>query len=415
MNKFEENIKQSLENFEVPYDPKAWEKLSKKLDQKENKSNQKPTKGFNNFLFVGASTLIVAGIYFIATQKSTTLPKTTKEIAVSENNGPQKINISIGEIEVHTKNTKTAIKTNNEKKELINDEKKHLSNQKVFNKTEKKESIVNNETLTETNNLKTSLTQNIEVEIPKTKSIYCENEFIIISNTNSIPLYLINEKGRKMYKIPANAANKYNIKESGRYEWLNEENGNKTYKAFEIVENPNSNFSMSSELEFTDGIPKINCSTSSNATTTQWLLNSKFINSNKDFTIAIFTKGLNSISLKVENNAGCKSTTVKTINVEDNYNLLAVTGFEPNHHDSKRNSFIPFALTVRNIPFKMVIIDPKNDKVIFETTDSSKPWDGIDQTTNEMVPENTTYIWKVTLFKTEKNEKSDYVGKITRI
>ncbi len=218
-----------------------------------------------------------------------------------------------------------------------------------------------------------------------------------------------------MYKIPANAVNKYNIKESGRYEWLNEENGNKTYKAFEIVENPNSNFSMSSELEFTDGIPKINCSTSSNATTTQWLLNSKFINSNKDFTIAIFTKGLNSISLKVENNAGCKSTTVKTINVEDNYNLLAVTGFEPNHHDSKRNSFIPFALTVRNIPFKMVIIDPKNDKVIFETTDSSKPWDGIDQTTNEMVPENTTYIWKVTLFKTEKNEKSDYVGKITRI
>ncbi len=415
MNKFEENIKQSLENFEVPYDPKAWEKLSKKLDQKENKSNQKPTKGFNNFLFVGASTLIVAGIYFIATQKSTTLPKTTKEIAVSENNEPQKINISTGEIEVHTKNTKTAIKTNNEKKELINDEKKHLSNQKVFNKTEKKESIVNNETLTETNNLKTSLTQNIEVEIPKTKSTYCENEFIIITNTNSIPLYLINEKGRKMYKIPANAVNKYNIKESGRYEWLNEENGNKTYKAFEIVENPNSNFSMSSELEFTDGIPKINCSTSSNATTTQWLLNSKFINSNKDFTIAIFTKGLNSISLKVENNAGCKSTTVKTINVEDNYNLLAVTGFEPNHHDSKRNSFIPFALTVRNIPFKMVIIDPKNDKVIFETTDSSKPWDGIDQTTNEMVPENTTYIWKVTLFKTEKNEKSDYVGKITRI
>jgi len=415
MNKFEENIKQSLENFEVPYDPKAWEKLSKKLDQKENKSNQKPTKGFNNFLFVGASTLIVAGIYFIATQKSTTLPKTPKEIGVSENNGPQKINISTGEIEAQTKNTKTAIKTNNEKKELINDEKKHLSNQKVFNKTEKKESIVNNETLTETNNLKTSLTQNIAIEIPKTKSTYCENEFIIITNTNSIPLYLINEKGRKMYKIPANANNKYNIKESGKYEWLNEENGNKTYKAFEIVENPNSNFSMSSELEFTDGIPKINCSTSSNATTTQWLLNSKFITSNKDFTIAIFTKGLNSISLKVENNAGCKSTTVKTINVEDNYNLLAVTGFEPNHHDSKRNSFIPFALTVRNIPFKMVIIDPKNDKVIFETTDSSKPWDGIDQTTNEMVPENTTYIWKVTLFKTEKNEKSDYVGKITRI
>ncbi len=415
MNKFEENIKQSLENFEVPYDPKAWDKLSKKLDQKENKSNQKPTKGFNNFLFVGASTLIVAGIYFIATQKSTTLPKTRKEIAVSENNESQKINISKSEIEVETKNKKASIKTNDEKKQLINDDKINSSNQKVFNKTEKKESIVNNETLTETNNLKTSLTQNIEVEIPKTKSTYCENESITITNTNSIPLYLINDKGRKMYKVPANTTNKYNIKESSRYEWLNEDNGNKTYKAFEIVENPNSNFSMSSELEFTDGIPKVNCSTSSNATTTQWLLNNKSITSNKELSIAIFTKGLNSISLKVENNAGCKSTTVKTMNVEENYNLLAVTGFEPNHHDTKRNSFIPFALTVRNTPFKMVIIDPKNSKVIFETTDSSKPWDGIDQTTNEMVPENTTYIWKVTLLKPEKNEKSEYVGKITRI
>ena len=69
MNKFEENIKQSLENFEVPYDPKAWEKLSKKLDQKENKSNNKSSKGFNSFLFVGVTTLIVAGIYFTTNQR----------------------------------------------------------------------------------------------------------------------------------------------------------------------------------------------------------------------------------------------------------------------------------------------------------------------------------------------------------
>jgi hypothetical protein len=415
MNKFEENIKQSLENFEVPYDPKAWEKLSKKLDQQENKPNQKSTKGFNNFLFVGATTLIVVGIYFITNQKNTILPSATKNVVVTENNTQQELKKPTTEIEVPTKKTSASVKINDENKQLILEENKRTLHQKDPNKIEKKESIVSNEPLTETNNFKTSSTQIKEVEIPKTKSTYCENEAILITNTNSIHLYLINEKGRKMYKIPAKGTNKYTIKESGRYEWLNEENGNKTYKAFEIVETPNSNFSMSSELEFTDGFPKINCSTSSNTTTTQWFLNNKLITSNKELSIAIFTKGLNSISLKVENNAGCKSTTVKTMNVEDNYNLLAVTGFEPNHHDSKRNSFIPFALTVRNIPFKMVIIDPKNDKVIFETTDSSKPWDGIDQTTNEMVPENTTYIWKVTLYKTEKNEKSDYVGKITRI
>jgi hypothetical protein len=145
------------------------------------------------------------------------------------------------------------------------------------------------------------------------------------------------------------------------------------------------------------------------------MLNNKVITTNRELSLAIFSKGLNTISLKVENNNGCKSTTVKSMTVEENYNLLAVTGFEPNHYDSKRNSFIPFALTLRNTPFKMVIIDPKNNKVIYETSDSSKPWDGIDQTTNELVPENSTYIWKVTLYKPEKTEKSEYMGKITRI
>lgn len=172
---------------------------------------------------------------------------------------------------------------------------------------------------------------------------------------------------------------------------------------------------MPNELDFTDGLPKINCSTTAPSNSIQWLLNNKPISINKEISVSIFSKGLNTISLKIENNDGCKSITSKNIELEDNYNLLAVTGFEPNHHDIKRNNFIPFALTLRSTPFKMLIIDPKNNKIIFETSDSSKPWDGIDQTTNEMVPENSTYIWKVTLFKPEKNEKSEYVGKITRI
>lgn len=414
MNKFEENIKQSLENFEVPYDPKAWEKLSKKLDQKENKSNQKPTKGFNNFLFVGASTLIVAGIYFIATQKSTTLPKTRKEITVSENTSTKEIIEQTIENKPSENKSISTEKSTKENKQLTIQENKLTPHQKNQLKTEKRESATN-ELETTSNNFKTTLTQNTEIELPKTKATYCENESILVTNNNNFNLYIINEKGRKLYKLPSKATHKYMIKETGMYEWLSEENGNKSYKAFEIQENPNSNFTMPNELDFTDGVPKINCSISTTNSSIQWFLNNKPISSNKEISISIFTKGINNVSLKIENNEGCKSITSKTIEMDDNYNLLAVTGFEPNHYDNKRNSFIPYALTIRSTPFKMVIINPKDNKVIFETSDSSKPWDGIDQTTNEMVPENSTYIWKVTLFKPEKNEKSEYIGKITRI
>ena len=414
MNKFEENIKQSLENFEVPYDPKAWEKLSKKLDQKENKSNNKSTKGFNNFLFVGVTTLIVAGIYLITNYRENSKHNSTSIKTESENNPELKIEAPKNEIvtQIEEISQNEVIKVN--KKQEITKEKTRELTQKEHIKEEKKELNGHNSPQTEKQNSKSVLNHISNIEIPKTKTSYCENEAIYITNTNNFNLYLINEKGRKMYKIPANATNKYSIKETGAYEWLHEENTTKTYKAFEIIENPSSNFTISNELEFTDGIPKLNCSTTSNASV-QWMLNNKFITSNKEFTLAIFSKGMNTITLKIENHAGCKSTTVKSMNVEENYNLLAVTGFEPNHYDSKRNAFIPYALTLRNTPFKMVIIDPKNDKIIFETNDSSKPWDGIDQTTDELVPQNSTYIWKVTLFKPEKNEKSEYVGKITRI
>jgi hypothetical protein len=414
MNKFEENIKQSLENFEVPYDPKAWEKLSKKLDQKENKSNNKSTKGFNNFLFVGVTTLIVAGIYLITNYRENSKHNSTSIKTESENNPELKIEAPKNEIvtQIEEISQNEVIKVN--KKQEITKEKTRELTQKEHIKEEKKELNGHNSPQTEKQNSKSVLNHISNIEIPKTKTSYCENEAIYITNTNNFNLYLINEKGRKMYKIPANATNKYSIKETGAYEWLHEENTTKTYKAFEIIENPSSNFTISNDLEFTDGIPKLNCSTTSNASV-QWMLNNKFITSNKEFTLAIFSKGMNTITLKIENHAGCKSTTVKSMNVEENYNLLAVTGFEPNHYDSKRNAFIPYALTLRNTPFKMVIIDPKNDKIIFETNDSSKPWDGIDQTTDELVPQNSTYIWKVTLFKPEKNEKSEYVGKITRI
>ena len=63
----------------------------------------------------------------------------------------------------------------------------------------------------------------------------------------------------------------------------------------------------------------------------------------------------------------------------------------------------------------MLIISPSTGETIFETTDLDKPWRGQNEKTEELVPENSDYIWKVILSNPVKGEKSEYKGRITRI
>jgi hypothetical protein len=52
---------------------------------------------------------------------------------------------------------------------------------------------------------------------------------------------------------------------------------------------------------------------------------------------------------------------------------------------------------------------------VFETSDLDKPWKGQIEKTDELVPENSEYIWKVILENPIKGEKTEYKGRITRI
>jgi hypothetical protein len=76
---------------------------------------------------------------------------------------------------------------------------------------------------------------------------------------------------------------------------------------------------------------------------------------------------------------------------------------------------MPYALSKRNSAFSLIIIDPDNGGIIFESSDASNPWDGIDKRNGKLVSESKTFIWKVTLSSPEKNEKAVYKGTITRI
>ena len=112
---------------------------------------------------------------------------------------------------------------------------------------------------------------------------------------------------------------------------------------------------------------------------------------------------------------GCTGTKEESIYVSDDYNLLAVNAFEPLSQDLRKRTFLPYALTQRNTPFKMIILDPSDGGIVFETSDVQLPWDGTDKRTGKMADTNKAYVWKVNLTKPEPGEKMDYMGTVVRM
>ena len=86
-----------------------------------------------------------------------------------------------------------------------------------------------------------------------------------------------------------------------------------------------------------------------------------------------------------------------------------------NSNDNRNNTFMPFALKQRNTPFKLIIIDPNDGGIVFESSDGSFAWEGIDKRDGKKVNPKKAYIWKVTLLSPEKGEKSEYKGTITLV
>ena len=58
----------------------------------------------------------------------------------------------------------------------------------------------------------------------------------------------------------------------------------------------------------------------------------------------------------------------------------------------------------------------KADKFYTKDTNGlDKPWKGKNDKTDELVPENSEFIWKVIISNPIQGEKSEYKGRITRI
>jgi hypothetical protein len=369
MNKLEDVFKKSLENAEAPYDAKVWDSMASRLNQVMPTTQ---VKGSFKWAWI-AGFVLVAGsaALFLVSQN------TNKQQAVNSKSAQNKVQNSIKEVRnsklVSTSDNALIENDGNETiKSIAIVESKQTSPKYVFtNQNNTASAIGSNKSVTE---VKPKSSPEATVE-----SIY--------------PIEVV--RTVKEVKVAA------------------EERISK-----EAV-NAKIDFSASTETFYEKGLPFNSLTSNVNAKKYEWTNErGEVLSTDKNADIHLFTSGMHSITLAVEFSNGDIQRVTKDVRCDLNYNLLAVTGFNPASSDFRNSTFIPFALlkSERNISFDMQIIDIKTGQVVFETNNADMPWDGMDLTTNQMVPANSTFIWRVNIHEKAKGEPTNrYQGTITRI
>ena len=246
----------------------------------------------------------------------------------------------------------------------------------------------------------------------------CLGENLKVINKNDEGMTLIFPSGKKV-SVAESATENIKLSEEGKYELLVNSKQKETYNSFfSVFENPRATLLVENELNYETGLPIIRGEVQTFEETINWKID-KVVSANsskaKTAEFYFFEKGQFELEVIVSNEKGCSSSEIKRIFIEKDYNLLAVNAFDPLSDDSRKNTFMPYALSKRNSAFSLIIIDPDNGGIVFESSDYSKPWEGIDKRNGKLVDESKVYIWKVTLASPEKNEKAVYKGTIIRI
>jgi hypothetical protein len=424
-NDIEDLMKKALDGMEMPYDQSSWESLQKKLDAK------KTPKSYRFWIAGAAAFLVIATLTIIALNKKTKEP-TSKESAQNSNES----NL----VERNDENTKLKLDSKKKLTDLSKDNEQfpseinedgtisesfdnNMSNVQNSGNNENQNSdleksqneIASNKIQTQDNNQNNSI-QLVEPNFPSFGN-KCKNESITINNTNENSIALKTPSGR-IIEIARKERIEIQVKETGSHSiGYVESNGQfKEVNSFKVNNLPVLNLTIDEALSYENGLPIIKAEANTNEENISWKVgNSESTAKGKINDFMFFNKGNFNISIKASNEFGCETSETKSIKINEDYKLLAVNAFNPNSTDIRNNTFIPYALTVRNTPFKMVILDPDNGGIIFETSDASIAWDGIDRRDGKLVAPNKAFVWKVSLSHPQLNEKPEYKGTIIRV
>ncbi len=428
---FEKNIKQSLENHEMPYNASAWNAMQAKLDVVKPVSSL-PGSGLK--WFIGAASVVVIGVvsYFAVTSTNSNPENTAVNAVVSENQTDDATTTTSEVKENLTKNTTQTTVENDavETVEAVNTPKpSNPASKNEINPFSSNGSIGGNgegngtyfgagneNTGTgegKSNTIRSSNESNTttkNVVLPQINDL-CEGEVVTVENTNDAPLLI---SGPELYfTIPANATRKVRVNAEGLHTVALLSN-KEAQSTFFVNKAPFVDFTIDSDTKFEAGLPTTKLETMVSGSEFNWIIGSRRITDRK-VNAHLFKAGDHDVTLTVKGLNGCSNSLTKTIHIDEKYNLMAVNSFVPQDSDPRNNTFMPFALTQRDVKFTMIIIDPTDGHIVYQTNNASNGWDGTDKTTGQQVNYEISYIWKVVIENAEPGEDNEYAGNITPI
>jgi hypothetical protein len=409
MDKLDQIFKNAMDSQAEPYNPAAWESLSKRLDkQLPPKSNP-----FKKWGLPGAALVIgisLATWYSMDSSNSATAPISPKAAAVE----PSRKELSPKE--------NPATHTEHQPKIALHQETNPplaTPNELINTDTEELVAVQEIPSLKEAP-VEELPSKSLEpIDRQKPKELFTFNPIVLpvcagisseLKNTNGFEVTLKNDQMTR--SIAPNSSVNVELG-AGNIEIINPATG--VILQSNVIAGPKGDLVID-EMIYENGIPVQGIHVKSDAnvrSVTYGKQRSEL--SNKDFTVHVFEKGSTSVQISLADDRGCTSEIQGMIHVSEEYNLLAVNAFEPTSQDSRKNTFMPYALTKRAASFRMIILDPNDGGIVFESTDATLPWDGIDRRFGRMGDTNKAYVWKVTLSEPKVGEKSEYMGTVVRM
>ena len=426
---FEKNIKESFDKFEMPYNHEAWKAMKSKLDV------AKPVSGFKYKWFAAAviGVGVIFGTYKLATYNSekdqqiakidnttnnspTANDKAEKNQPIKQTeNAPTFTTESINAPESDDLAPQNNLLANRGSDDLsqTGDDSNGLTTPSLTNQDSQNSSNQRVDTGAEGQTTPSDNEAGHNFIIPEVAD-QCEGSYVTINNRNERALAVEKPDGT-IWMVEANLSGQVHAIEAGSYKIGYIDNRTFVSKGqFYVMEGPYANIHLTRRDEKYDdkGLPAVHLSTDATSNELKWTFDGRYNATGKDVVAHFYKKGQHKVSLEVKDANGCISTIDQVISVEDDYNLLAVKSFVPTDVDPMNNRFMPFSLTVRGDQFRMIIIDPKDGHIMYETNDPSMGWDGIDSQTGQMVPYQTAYIWKVTIENPRPGETPEYAGTV---
>lgn len=393
-------FKESLDNYEMPFENGAWEQLSKRLDGSPS------TPFYRKWWFAASlgTVLVSSAVYFGLSGKEQAADPVKETLVAAQTEQTAPAGSDLHNENVSGRYTEPQIGSTPEDvvvHMVPGDNADPIKTTTPFGVIDPEPNDI--EPVVNPGNQERFLAP----ELPKT---VCVNSPVSFVNPN--------EKGTITVVMPN--GNKHSVKPKEKFSFASSKAGNVqvisgSHTDYIAVEESATNLYIDVDpvLVYDKGVPLLTFKASGTELKVHW---SSSVNAQRDkgseLEVYPFVEKTVTATAEVTDQNGCTVKKETTVRLDQQYNLLASTGFNPLSNDARNNRFMPFALTQRDTPFELTIMDPNTQTVIFRSSDASIGWDGTGRN-GDLVPLNSTWLWRVVMKNPLPGEPKEYKGLIT--